>query len=85
MALCEFLSNAIDFSIRERGDWSGIKIETVDESQVRAKWDHTHVFAPTNSYRSVWEFSFDTYSLQPTNLDSEADQQRQKNWQEAFF
>jgi hypothetical protein len=36
-----------------------------------------------NSDRPVWEFGFDTYSLQPSY--SEADQQRQRNWQEAFL
>jgi len=192
LALREFVSNAIDRSIRERGDWSRVKIEIVDEKPVRAKKDCTRVFVPMNSdvlkfyndlgkwflhfsepeslskailpkrnrnlgdrkaaviYRrgvrvrefessdteslfdynlddltidearkasdwdvrhhcgralagadkstlailfnhllnsdkSVWEFSFDTYSLQPSYRDSEADEQRQKNWQEAFF
>ncbi len=49
LALREFVSNAIDRSIRERGDWSGVKIEVVDESQVRARRDHTRVFVPLNS------------------------------------
>jgi len=46
LALREFVSNAIDRSIREIGDWSGVKIEIVDESQVRAKRDFTRVFIP---------------------------------------
>lgn len=46
MALREFVSNAIDRSIREVGDWSGVKIEVVDEAQVRAKRNHTRVFVP---------------------------------------
>ncbi|CAN5536398.1 hypothetical protein BH11PLA2_BH11PLA2_16270 [soil metagenome] len=54
LALREFVSNAIDRSIRERGDWSGVKIEIVDESQVRAKRDHTRVFVPMDS--AVLEF-----------------------------
>lgn len=49
LALREFVSNAIDRSIREHGDWSGVKIEIVDENQVRAKRDHTRVFVPMNS------------------------------------
>jgi hypothetical protein len=49
LALREFVSNAIDRSIRERGDWSGVKIEIVDEAQVRAKKDHTRVFVPMNA------------------------------------
>lgn len=49
LALREFVSNAIDRSIREVGDWSGVKIEVVDESQVRAKRDHTRVFIPMNA------------------------------------
>ena len=192
LALREFVSNAIDRSIRERGDWSGVKIEIVEEAQVRAKRDHTRVFVPLNadvlafyndlgkwflhfsepeslskailpkrnrnlgdrkaaviyrrgvrvrefessdteslfdynlddltidearkasdwdvrhhcgralagaekstlailfnhllnSDKPVWEFSFDTYSLQPSYRDSESDQDRQKNWQEAFL
>jgi len=46
LALREFVSNAIDRSIRELGDWRGVKIEIVDESRVRAKKDHTRVFLP---------------------------------------
>jgi hypothetical protein len=49
LALREFVSNAIDRSIREHGDWSGVKIEIVDENQVRAKRDHTRVFVPMNA------------------------------------
>ena len=49
LALREFVSNAIDRSIRERGDWSGVKIEIVDENQVRAKREHTRVFIPMNA------------------------------------
>jgi hypothetical protein len=40
LALREFVSNAIDRSIRGKSDWSGVKIEIVDEGQVRAKRDH---------------------------------------------
>lgn len=54
LALREFVSNAIDCSIREKGDWSGVKIEIVEESQVRAKKDFTRVFLPLNS--EVLEF-----------------------------
>ncbi len=54
LALREFVSNAIDRSIRESGDWSGVKIEIVDENQVRAKRDHTRVFVPLNA--DVLEF-----------------------------
>lgn len=49
LALREFVSNAIDRSIRETGDWSTVKIEVVDEAQVRAKRDHTRVFVPMNA------------------------------------
>lgn len=49
LALREFVSNAIDRSIREHGDWSGVKIEIVDENQFRAKRDHTRVFIPLNA------------------------------------
>ena len=49
LALREFVSNAIDRSIREKGDWSGVKIEIVDDAQVRAKRDHTRVFVPMNA------------------------------------
>ncbi len=46
MALREFVSNAIDRSIREKGDWSGVSVEVVSESQVRAKAGFTRVFVP---------------------------------------
>jgi len=46
LALREFVSNAIDRSIREHGDWRSVKIEIVDETRVRAKRDHTRVFLP---------------------------------------
>jgi hypothetical protein len=46
LALREFVSNAIDRSIREVGDWSGVKIEVVSDAQVRAKAGFTRVFVP---------------------------------------
>lgn len=49
LAMREFVSNAIDRSIREVGDWSTVKIEIVDENQVRAKSGHTRVFVPMNA------------------------------------
>lgn len=49
LALREFVSNAIDRSIRETGDWSGVRIEVVDEAQVRARRDYTRVFIPLSS------------------------------------
>lgn len=49
LALREFVSNSIDRSIREVGDWSTVKIEVVNEAQVRAKAGHTRVFVPLNS------------------------------------
>jgi hypothetical protein len=49
LALREFVSNAIDRSIREKGDWSGVKVEVVDEAQVRAKSGTTRVFVPLNT------------------------------------
>jgi hypothetical protein len=48
LALREFVSNSIDRSIREVGDWSTVKIEIVDENQVRAKSGYTRVFVPMN-------------------------------------
>ena len=49
LALREFVSNAIDRSIREVGDWSTVKIEIVNEVQVRAKSGYTSVFVPLNA------------------------------------
>ena len=57
LALREFVSNAIDRSIREIGDWSGVKIEVVSESQVRAKAGYTRVFVPLTS--EVFQFYTD--------------------------
>lgn len=54
LAMREFVSNAIDRSIREVGDWSTVKIEIVNETQVRAKSGVTRVFVPLNS--DVLEF-----------------------------
>lgn len=54
LALREFVSNAIDRSIREVGDWSAVKIEIVSESQVRAKAGYTRVFVPLTA--EVLEF-----------------------------
>src|SRR5207245_7346132 len=54
LALREFVSNAIDRSIREWGDWSGVRIEVVDEAQVRARRDYTRVFVPLSA--EVLEF-----------------------------
>ena len=49
LAMREFVSNAIDRSIRELGDWSTVKIEIVNEAQVRAKNGFTRVFIPMNA------------------------------------
>ena len=49
LAMREFVSNAIDRSIREVGNWSTVKIEIVDENQVRAKSGYTRVFVPMNA------------------------------------
>ena len=49
LALREFVSNAIDRSIREVGDWSGATIGVVNETQVRAKAGFTRVFVPLTS------------------------------------
>ena len=46
MALREFVSNAIDRSIRETGNWSDVSIEVVGDNQVRAKAGSTRVFIP---------------------------------------
>jgi hypothetical protein len=46
MALREFVSNAIDRSIRETGDWSSVSVEVVGENHVRAKAGYTRVFVP---------------------------------------
>lgn len=46
LALREFVSNSIDRSIREVGDWSGVKVEVVGEAQVRAKAGYTRVYVP---------------------------------------
>lgn len=54
LALREFVSNAIDRSIRELGDWSGVKVEVVEENRVRAKAGFTRVFVPMNG--EVFDF-----------------------------
>ena len=54
LALREFVSNSIDRSIRQNGDWSGVKIEVVSDAQVRAKAGFTRVFVPLTA--EVLEF-----------------------------
>lgn len=49
LALREFVSNAIDRSIREVGNWSTVKVEIVTDAQVRAKSGYTRVFVPLNA------------------------------------
>ena len=46
MALREFVSNAIDRSLRETGNWNDVSVEVVGENQVRAKAGSTRVFIP---------------------------------------
>lgn len=70
---------------RKASDWDvrhhcGRALAGAEKSTLAILFNHL-----LNSDRPVWEFSFDTYSLQPTYRDSKADQQRQKNWQEAFI
>lgn len=54
MALREFVSNAIDRQIRQTGDFKGVKVEIVEEGQVRAKAGSTRVFVPLSA--DVLEF-----------------------------
>jgi hypothetical protein len=54
LALREFISNAIDRCIRESGDWSGVKIEIVEDNRVRAKAGQTRVFLPLTT--DVFDF-----------------------------
>ena len=55
MALREFVANAIDRTIREKGDFlpsllnDDLKVGIVDESQVRAKDGYTRVFVQVNA------------------------------------
>lgn len=57
LALREFVSNAIDFCIRKDGHWDNVKVELVDEGQVRAKAGMTRVFIPINE--DVFRFYVD--------------------------
>jgi hypothetical protein len=63
MALREFVSNALDRTIREEGDFKGpikesrLKVEVVDDQQVRAKWGFTRVFIPLNAEVQRLHFS----------------------------
>jgi hypothetical protein len=57
MALREFVSNALDATVTYNSinfiatmyPWDGVKIELVDENQVRAKKDSTRVFIPADN------------------------------------
>jgi hypothetical protein len=46
LAIREFVSNAVDRSIREKGNWSGVRIEVVDSTLVEGKHDCTRIFVP---------------------------------------
>jgi hypothetical protein len=54
LALREFISNSIDRCIRENGNWDAVRVEVVDEKQVRAKAGVTRVFLPLTA--EVLEF-----------------------------
>ncbi len=47
-ALREFVSNAIDSEIALNGNWNSIRVELVEENQVRAKAGCTRVFVPVS-------------------------------------
>ena len=61
MALREFVSNAIDATITFNAlnhvetlyPWNGVKIELVDENQVRAKSGYTRVFIPADNEQVI--------------------------------
>ena len=46
MGLREFVSNALDVSVRTTGSWFSATVEIVAENQVRAKTGHTRIFIP---------------------------------------
>ena len=69
---------------RKASDWDvrhhcGKALAGADKNTLAILFHHL-----LNSDKPVWEFGFDTYSLQPSYRDSEADEQRQRNWQDAF-
>jgi len=70
MALREFVSNAIDRSIREKGDWSGVTVEIVTESQVRAKAGYTRVFVPLTPEVLQFHNDLDKWFLHFSEPDS---------------
>lgn len=59
MACREFLSNAIDRTIRQTGSYKDVVVQVVEENQVRAKKDHTRVFLPMTYDISKFYYSLD--------------------------
>jgi hypothetical protein len=70
---------------RKASDWDvkhhcGKALANADKSILAMLFDRL-----LNSDKPVWEFGFDTYSLQPTYRDNpENEQRKRQNWQEAF-
>lgn len=46
LAMREFVSNAIDQSVRVTGGWDSVRVEVVKSGQVRAKNGYTRIFVP---------------------------------------
>jgi hypothetical protein len=70
---------------RKASDWDvrhhcGRALANAEKEVLAALFHHL-----LNSDKSIWEFSFDTYALEPNYRDSSDDEFRKsRNWQEAF-
>lgn len=87
MGLREFVSNAIDYSIRMNGEdgWKSVKIEPVSEKQVRAKAGYTRVFIPMNDEVLNFANNLGRWFLhfsEPENLKVEVLPKSNRNMQE---
>jgi hypothetical protein len=83
-SLLDYNLDALTFDeARKASDWDvrhhcGRALAGADKATLTLLFEHL-----MTSDRPVWEFTFDTYALQPSYRTGELDAQR-KNWQQAF-
>jgi hypothetical protein len=78
------LNNLTIDEARKASDWDvkhhcGRALANADKDILARLFDRL-----INSDKPVWEFGFDTYSLQPSYRDAEEELRKRENWQQAF-
>lgn len=83
LALREFISNSIDFSIRKFGNWDNVDIGIVEERQVRAKSGSTRIFIPLTREVEQFYYNLDKWFLhfsEPENLLNSVLEKKDRNF-----